>query len=287
MGFMYALAGGFASAGDAYSKNQAQQREFNMKQKEADADMLRKQNFARFDYDLRDEYAEKGEKRALEDWQTKETTKEGMKDSQWVTKDGQPISKAEVKEKGVQEGWVRADEYAASRKGELTRKEAGKKRQEELERAEEKFGKDSPEYKAIEKKQFGLSVTERKPGEMTPAEIKREAKDFTEALDNAVKAKSDYGVKSSFAARILEAEGTTQDPQVLKAIKDRNNQIAIRTPEIVSSILGDKEKMKADDFKSKLNQMKIGGKALTAEQKKGIVEYFEYKGYTDKFGPFR
>jgi hypothetical protein len=186
------LAGGTYMAADAYSQDKVKQRQFKMDQKGAEADMLRKQNYARFEVDID---KQKYKERAAIDFDTfekKEGVKEGNKDSVYVDSEGRPISKKELKEReGGTEGLESSTDFKNRKQNEASTKGAKDKRTAKIDEIEERYGKGTKKANAAIDALYGISVSERKGD----AELARK---FLYSVDKKV---SDY----------VEEKGTSED----------------------------------------------------------------------------
>lgn len=273
MNFLALLAGGAEEVGDAYSKHQKEQRTFKIDQSRADAELLRKKNYARFGQKIDNQNADKqmGRQKALYDYQ------QGGKDSGYVDpKTGLPKTKEEVKAEGV-EGLVPADEYNARRKSKVSGEISREERDAKLKEIRDKFGPESPEYKAAEAQEYGVPskvIKKEETGELSPKEIRKEVnKTLSDVKKSQAKYKEEDGGSSLFA-KIKAVQEVYINPDVAKGIKDRETRFAIRAPKIFEGIMQGKTKMTETAFKAAVDKIKIGDKPLKESEKKALLEYY-------------
>jgi hypothetical protein len=157
------FAGGVKEVAVDYEGHQKSQRAYNLQQKVSDADMLRKQNFARFGKNL--DMAKYKEKQAIEmtSFKEKEDYRGGAMDSMYVDEQGQPLTKAEIanRPEGIK-GLKKKSDYINEEKIANTGKATQAKIKAKLDRAKDDYGVNSTEYKKALAASHGLTTSERR-----------------------------------------------------------------------------------------------------------------------------
>lgn len=281
-GFLSVLAGGFASVGDAYSRDKESQREFERTQKAQEAEQRRKENFARFKYTIDQDTANEqlGRQKALYDHQDS-TKPSGMYDPE--TK--RELTKGELKELGSSEGLVSKLEFESGEKGRLLRQEKDLGRKADLARAEEayKAGELSKaEFEAIKKSSLGLAISEKASDEMTPKEIKRFKNNLGDDIDDLAKDLSPSGKATpawtSIAA--LEKFNKLSKEQQKHAISNPSIRTGIIQNKLADKILEYRDEgLSMEQAREKGIKNKEGKMVpLTKEQFNSVLELLEARG---------
>ena len=274
------LAGGTYMAADAYSQNQVKQREFKLEQKGAEAENLRKQNYARFKVDI-DKQGYK-DKAAIDfdSWEKKEGIKEGNKDSIYVDAEGRPLTKKELQEReGGAEGLESSTDFKNRKQNEASTKGAKDKRTAKIDEIEERYGKGTPKANAAIDALYGISVSERKGD----ADLARKF------LYNVDKKVSEY----------VEEKGTSEDLASILAFEsglrstDEATDKAIRGTKqarLAGAVKGISSQFPADTTERNLRKQYEAGEFFKGKNKKTgkmvplgkeefelALEYFKYK----------
>jgi hypothetical protein len=276
-GFLYALAGGAYAAGDAYSKQQKELRTYELQQKGADAELIRKQNFARFGIDIDKQKAQNRSDIALEQFKGQQEVTQGYSSSGFVDPaTGQPLTKDEVKKRGGITGLVPIEDWKADKETKSGIKSAKARKDATLEEAAKTYGKDSQEYKDIQKKLFGLSTSTA--GEWT---VKDKVKSYGDLKKNILKRKDKYteggmlGQTAAEAVAITEELYAAVEPIGKKYGAENATKVkkATKMVEIASQLEG-KSVYEAEKY------LKEKYKGMPQKYIDAILEIANYKGQT-------
>lgn len=304
MNFMYALAGGLGEVGDAYSKEQEKQRDYNLEQRKAKAEMDRKENFARLGQTISQENAKYQQGLNLETQKQKallDETKAGKdqtrqqenyayqksldKSGMYDPKTKKQLTNEEVENHPNPETLIPAADYEAEQK--TTRGIEGKEtiRTAEIERLDKALADGQiteAEHKRAKSKAMGIPVAQKtETGEMTPGDIKAEKKEFRKNKVSQANKLIESGEVASNNRPLAELLGAASyvssldDATISQLVKEGDTDTinALTLPSIIDEMQGWNKLEVIEELKAK----RIGGKPLTKAQKDLVMNALENK----------
>jgi len=194
------FAGGVKEASHEYNTIQTEQRQFNLKQQDDNADMIRKQNFARFNYDLGQKGADAQQERAIETHKAQAETTQGFKMSGMIDKEtGKELTNAELAEREDTSGLIPKEERDTQKQIEKEGKVMDARDQRDLDKVAKEYGKDSPEYRQVKDAKMGIK-RDKTEGGPSGKEKRKMAKDFMyQAKRTSDDVQESYNVSSEVA----------------------------------------------------------------------------------------
>lgn len=225
MDFGYLLAGGMRQAGGAYAKNQADQRQFNLEQKSADADMLRKENYARFKVDIEGQAYQDKKGVDFEAHKQAATFDKGMDGSGYWENDRELTNEELKKRPNGTQGLTSGDDRKTQKEIDRRKKIKDSDISEQDRRAKE-AGASPEEMKNIKRRQAGL-VTLQEAGE-DPKVAKKATEKISYNLGKVSKeVKKELGVSDRVADLIAYDNFlSTSDQGSEELIKGHKRQVA-------------------------------------------------------------
>jgi len=285
----YVLAGGFGMAGDAYAKDQAAQRKFKIEQKTQDADSARQENFARFNFDLKEQGAVNQDVRALAQYKEKKTVDNAYDKSGYIDpQTKKELTNQEVDMRGGMDGLIPTADYATQQKGDALREQGDKDKEHDLDKARQAVidgDITEADFQKLKKKSLGLTAPERSDDEKAIAREKRTA--VKNAKTN-VKRESDRlrkdGVDSEIAEIIalnLEMGSAYDEDTVTELRKSPNARKAKEIPLIAEGISkGDFHQTEDRITKEwKKGRFTRGDKKIAKSELDLAIKYMDAKGW--------
>ena len=273
MDWKYALAGGLAEGGDAYADKQKKQRAFKMKQKDDQAEDLRREHFAKYNYDLGRSDKAADEQKALADYTAKGDVDDARKGSGMVDPKTQvELTKGELAKRGNAEGLISTQEVVLDRRKTQGDADFKNARQRKVDQINADYEPGSRKHTEAMDKLNNVSSKSEPIEELTANEKKRVRTNFSKSVSKAVKEET-LGGKESSALRmqkILEQYGGLSDQDQRALSKESSVQDAIGFDNVASSLLKQKNRGEITEKQARAVMTKAG---YTKKDFDSMMEY--------------